>query len=103
MFGLGPMEMTIIGVLAVLLFGSRLPSVARSLGSTFVEFKRGLKGIDEDTKGGVGEVARELHQVRNDFRAAANDLHSTALHEIHQAKADLHTAVNQPRNPGNPS
>lgn len=47
-FGLGPMEMLIIGAIAVLLFGSRLPEVARSLGKGMLEFKRGMQGIEEE-------------------------------------------------------
>ena len=42
MFGLNPMELIIIGAVAVLLFGSRLPRVARSLGKSMTEFKKGL-------------------------------------------------------------
>lgn len=48
MFGLGPMEMMIIGILAVLLFGKRLPEVGRSLGKGLVEFKKGINGISEE-------------------------------------------------------
>ena len=54
----GPMEMVIIGVIAVLLFGSRLPKVARSVGSSVIEFKRGLKGI-EDEAADVAAACRE--------------------------------------------
>lgn len=42
MFGLGPVEMLIVGAIAILLFGNRLPGVARSLGQGIVEFKKGL-------------------------------------------------------------
>ena len=45
---LGPMEMMVILGLGVLLFGSRLPTVGRSLGKTFVEFKKGLRGIEDE-------------------------------------------------------
>jgi len=48
MFGLGPMELVIIGVIAVLLFGKRLPEVARSMGKSFVEFKKGMSGFEEE-------------------------------------------------------
>jgi sec-independent protein translocase protein TatA len=44
----GPMEMLIIGVIAVMLFGKRLPEVGRSLGKSFVEFKKGLQGIEQE-------------------------------------------------------
>ncbi len=48
MFGLGPMEMLIVGVIAVLLFGNRLPEVGRSLGKGLIEFKKGLRDIQND-------------------------------------------------------
>lgn len=44
----GPMEMLILGAIAVLLFGKRLPEVGRSLGKSLVEFKRGLNGIEQE-------------------------------------------------------
>src|SRR2546430_8834042 len=40
--------MVIIAVIGILLFGKRLPEVGRSLGKGIVEFKRGLKGIEEE-------------------------------------------------------
>src|SRR5687767_10709919 len=46
--GIGPMEMVIVGVVAVLLFGKRLPEVGRSLGKGLVEFKKGIRGIEDD-------------------------------------------------------
>jgi len=48
MFGLGPMEVMIVGVIAILLFGNRLPEVAKSVGKGFNEFKRGMHGIEDD-------------------------------------------------------
>ena len=44
----GPMEMMIVGIIALLLFGKRLPEVARSLGKGITEFKKGVKGIEDD-------------------------------------------------------
>ena len=40
--------MIIIGIIALLLFGKRLPEVARSLGKGIVEFKKGVRGIEDD-------------------------------------------------------
>jgi len=53
MFGLGMYEVMIIGIVAVLLFGSKLPDVAKSLGKSYREFRTGLNDIqnvvDTDT------------------------------------------------------
>lgn len=57
----GPWEMMIIGIIALLLFGKRLPEVARSLGKGFVEFKRGIQGIED-----------EVHQTNYEADAAAS-------------------------------
>lgn len=45
MFNLGPMELAIVGVVAILLFGKRLPEVMRSLGKSYSEFRKGLTDI----------------------------------------------------------
>lgn len=45
---LGTMELLIILAIGLLLFGRRLPEVGKSLGKGIVEFKRGLKGIEEE-------------------------------------------------------
>jgi sec-independent protein translocase protein TatA len=52
-FSPGPMEMVIIGVIAVLLFGKRLPEVGRSLGRSLVEFKKGISGIENEIHSAV--------------------------------------------------
>lgn len=49
--GMGSSEMIIFGVIALLLFGKRLPEVARSVGSSFMEFKKGMQGIQDDVRG----------------------------------------------------
>jgi sec-independent protein translocase protein TatA len=41
------MELMIVGVVAVLLFGKRLPEVGRSMGKSIVEFKKGMRDTDE--------------------------------------------------------
>lgn len=51
MFGLGPAEIVIIGVVALLFFGpKRLPELARGMGKGIRDFKRALEGNHEDDK-----------------------------------------------------
>jgi sec-independent protein translocase protein TatA len=52
MFGVGTVEMLVVGLVALILFGNRLPGVMRSLGKGFSEFKRGISGEDEVEHGG---------------------------------------------------
>ncbi len=48
--GVGVPEMLIVGIIALLLFGKRLPEVAKSLGKGIVEFKKGIQGIEDDVR-----------------------------------------------------
>ena len=44
----GPWEIGIFLVIALLMFGKRLPEVARNMGKGLTEFKKGMRGIEED-------------------------------------------------------
>lgn len=46
---IGPLQWLIILALGLLIFGRKLPEVGRSLGLAIVEFKKGIKGIDESS------------------------------------------------------
>ena len=55
----GPPEMLIILVIAVLLFGKRLPEVGRSLGKGLVEFKKGIHGIEEEIESATSSLSED--------------------------------------------
>ncbi|MEM8496009.1 MAG: twin-arginine translocase TatA/TatE family subunit [Planctomycetota bacterium] len=60
---IGPMQWVIIGVLALLIFGKRLPQVGKSLGQGIVEFKKGLQGLnDEIESAGKNTDPKQLDQ-----------------------------------------
>jgi len=67
MFGIGPSEVFIIVLLAVLLFGRNLPSIARQVGKTVGGLKRELRQSLEDT--GLAEARREVEEARGQFQA----------------------------------
>ena len=47
MFGfLGPLEIALILLAALLIFGTRLPKIAWNLGKSIVNFKQGLRKLD---------------------------------------------------------
>jgi len=65
-------ELLVILAVVLLLFGHRLPGMARSLGSGITEFKRGLKdgasksNDDDDKKGVTGGSASGDGKPTND-------------------------------------
>ena len=49
MFNFGMGELVVVFLIVLLLFGaSRLPGIARALGKSIKEFKKGTKEIEED-------------------------------------------------------
>jgi sec-independent protein translocase protein TatA len=51
MFGLGGAEIAVLLVIALLLFGSKLPGVARSLGRSFVAFRQEVNSFQDELAG----------------------------------------------------
>src|SRR5258708_7926633 len=51
-------EWIVIAVIGLLFFGKRLPEVGRSLGKGIVEFKKGLKGIEDEVEDASNQPTR---------------------------------------------
>ena len=52
-FGFGPSSLVILGIIAVLLFGERLPEVARSVGKWFMEIKTQVHGFEREIRSAI--------------------------------------------------
>ena len=60
--GMGMMEVMVIGLIAVMLFGKNLPGVARKFGKTYREFRKGLSEFQNSVK-----VDEYVSDVSNDY------------------------------------
>jgi sec-independent protein translocase protein TatA len=56
----GPWELIVIALFGLLIFGKRLPDVGKSLGKSIVEFKKGLKGIEDDMEEAVNRDQKDM-------------------------------------------
>ena len=66
---IGGWEWIAIALVALLIFGRRLPEVGRSLGKSFVEFKKGLKDTGDELK----EIKSEADDAVSDAHLEASD------------------------------
>jgi sec-independent protein translocase protein TatA len=61
MFGMpGGIEWIVILIVALLIFGKRLPEVMKSLGKGIVEFKKGVKGVEDEVEDTVSKQPDKL-------------------------------------------
>ena len=73
---LTPGMMLFLGVLGVLIFGRRMPEVGRALGQTIVQFKKGMRGLEDEIEGAslnptAPAPAPPVDQIRAPQRVAA--------------------------------
>ncbi len=67
MFGLKPVELGIIVLILLLLFGaSKLPKLARSLGSSAREFRKGVEEGKVEDDANPGEAAKAKAETAED-------------------------------------
>jgi sec-independent protein translocase protein TatA len=61
MFGLGINELVIVAIVAILLFGKRLPEVAKSWGAQYRELRKGLS-----------EIQSTIHQAADPYTPSSS-------------------------------
>jgi len=67
----GPFELLVILIIAVLLFGRRLPEIARGLGKSMTEFKKGIREAEETKDEVINDVRKIGNEVAEETKKAA--------------------------------
>jgi len=63
---ISPTAYIVFGIVVLLLFGNRLPSVMRSLGRGVVEFKKGVAGIEDEIDEAVRSADDKVKTEKKD-------------------------------------
>lgn len=74
---IGGWEMAGLLVIALLLFGKRLPEVGRSLGKGIVEFRKGIQGLQDEVE---QEVSKPATSPSSPAPSAATPTSTTPTH-----------------------
>ncbi len=101
MFGLGAQELLLILVIILVLFGAkRIPEMARGLGKSITEFKKGVKEVDSEIRDATNTDTPESDSTpqptsttAEPTRSANNDKpSSTPPTPQHRTDSDTHLA-----------
>ncbi len=88
----GAQEMVVILVIALLMFGGKLPDVARTVGRTVGEFKRSAQGLTRDLRN--DDYHPPIHQKYIEPRA--EDLDNEEPHPPEGEPEDVIDVVEEP-------
>ncbi len=61
----GGWEWIIILIVELLIFGKRLPEVMKSLGRGIVEFKKGVKGVEEEVEDSSSKTTKKIETEKD--------------------------------------
>lgn len=77
--GLGPSTLLFIGVVAVLLFGERLPEVGRSIGKQFAGLKKSMQGLQNEFRNAaMGDALNPLSGSSSSYSSSSSSYGSSS-------------------------
>lgn|GEM_PF-136684 len=97
--GLGTSEMLFLGIIAILLFGDKLPEVARTWGKKFVDFKKSVQGIQDELRSAAFSATSSIESAVNsatDSLNSATDLMSSSLDTLSSGSSGSHGGYSSP-------
>lgn len=72
--GIGYAELMLIALIAVMLFGSKLPEVARSVGQSYTQFRSGLNDIQTSIKSELDQEIEEVKKIPQELEKAMEEI-----------------------------
>lgn len=73
MDGIGWQELFLVLIIAILVYGERLPQTARKVGVKYAELKRKWQNMQMDIKREIDTAASETN-IKSDFKQAISDV-----------------------------
>ncbi len=67
----GPVELAVIAIVALVIFGRRLPEIARNVGKSMTEFKKGINEAKETKDDIVNDVKKAGDDIVEEAKDAA--------------------------------
>ena len=91
---LEPTTLVVLGVIAILLFGERLPEIARTFGKRFMDFKKGIQNIENEIKSAALSATTSLNSATSGITSS---LESTTGRPAAQTSPEDHEEATAPK------